>query len=269
MEATQNDFHATFDPTEYLEKCFKTPMERPVSRFALANLHDFFTTKSFPQGEQLQVLDYGCGPVIANVISAASVMDIEIVLAEYTERSRKAIQHWLDIKPSAWNWCPYFKHVVQTLEGKGEEETLRREAALRASIKAVVPCDITQDSPIAKEFEGPYDIVMSMLCIENGCLTREEYKLAVQKIAGLIKTGGTFLLHFTVRNKEGQGYYHVGENKYVQVALPLQFLLTTLEETGFTKITKNMFRDSESIGSYNNGQSDLETTVFIAAEKSK
>ena len=210
----------------------------------------FFATKSAShRGEHLQVLDYGSGPVIANVISAASVMDLEIVLAEHTEKSRKAVQDWLDNKPSAWDWHPYLKYIVQTLEGKGEGETWRRAAALRASIKAVVPCDITQDSPIAKEFEGPYDIVMSMLCIENGCLTREEYKLAVhvQKIAGLIKPGGTFLLHSTVRNKEGQGYYHVGVNKYVQVALPLQFLLTTLEETGFTKITKNMF-DSETGG---------------------
>ena len=46
------------------------------------------------------MLDYGCGPVIANVISAAGIGS-DIILAEYTEKSRQAIQQWLDSEPSA------------------------------------------------------------------------------------------------------------------------------------------------------------------------
>ena len=47
-----------------------------------------------------------------------------------------------------------------------------REETLRKAIKVIVPCNITQDPPIAKGYEGPYDVMMSMLCIENCCLTR-------------------------------------------------------------------------------------------------
>ena len=96
---------------------------------------------------------------------------------------------------------------------------------------------------------------------------REEYKAAVKRISNLINTGGTLLLYSTVRNKEGLGYYHVGEAKYVQVALPLQFVLHTLEEVGFADIKKSVFSDMNGIASYNCQQSDLETTVFISATK--
>ena len=106
-----------------------------------------------------------------------------------------------------------------------------------------------------------------MLCIENGCLTRGDYRAAIRKIANLIKAGGTLLLYSTVRNKEGQGYYHVGDKKYVQVALPLQFVEITLKEAGFVDITKNVFSDKESIIAYNDEGSDLETVAFITAMK--
>ena len=39
------------------------------------------------------------------------------------------------------------------------------------AIRAVLACDITQDPPIAEGDGQPYDVVMSMLCFENGCLT--------------------------------------------------------------------------------------------------
>ena len=66
---------------------------------------------------------------------------------------------------------------------------------------------------------------MSILCIENGCLTKDEYKAAVRRIASLTKKGGNFLLYLSVHNQgeynETPGYYHVGKEKYIQVALPL------------------------------------------------
>lgn len=268
---SSNKFEESFDPTKYLEKTFKSPVERPVSRFALDNLHKFFSTKYFSQsqGETLKILDYGCGPVIANIISAAGLTDFDVqcTLAEFTENSRKAVQQWLDGEPSAWNWRPYFNYIVHTLEGKESKEALKREESLRKAIKGVVPCDITRDPPIATEFQGPYDIVMSMLCIENGCQTRDDYRAAIRKVAGLIKVEGTLLLYSTVRNKDGQGYYHVGTTKYVQVALPLHFVETTLTEAGFVGITKNIFAEKESIIAYNDEGSDLETVAFITATK--
>lgn len=57
---------------------------------------------------------------------------------------------------------------------------------------------ITKDPPIAEGFEGPYDVIMSILCIENGCLTKDEYKAAVRRIVSLTKKGENFLLYTSV-----------------------------------------------------------------------
>ena len=153
-----NDFHGSFDPTTYLERRFKNPGAgvSAMINFALENLCQFF--KDWPEGHSLKVLDYGCGPVIAYNISAARVAS-EIVLAEYTEKSRELIKKWQDHDTSAWDWSPYFKHVVETIEGKSEREAFEREVTMRKVIKAIIPCDISSEHPIANGYEGPYDIL--------------------------------------------------------------------------------------------------------------
>ena len=58
------------------------------------------------------------------------------------------------------------------LEGKSPTQAIEKEKRLLRSItRAVVPCDISQDPPIADGFGGPYDAVMYdiMLSIEAGC----------------------------------------------------------------------------------------------------
>ena len=88
----------------------------------------------------------------------------------------------------------------------------------------MVHCDITKDPPIAKGYEGPYDVVMSLLCLEHACRIRSEYTTAVKMLATMVKTGGILLLHTTLRNREDHddtpGYYAIGEIRYFDVALP-------------------------------------------------
>ena len=116
--------------------------------FAVKNLRDFFQKKSVLSSiSEFKVLDFGCGPVIANVISAARVAT-EVVLAEYTEEGRSAVRMWLEEDPNAFNWSPYFKYVVQTLEGGTAEAAKEREKRLRSITKGVVHCDITQARPL-------------------------------------------------------------------------------------------------------------------------
>ena len=260
------------EPSAYLELCYKQRNARkPMTDFALVNVHKYFAQKySISQDEPMKVLDYGCGPVFAYSICAAGA-NTEIVLAEFGEQNRNALQDWLDRSPSAWDWTPYIKHVTCDLEGKDESEIQTREETLRKAIKAVVPCDITKDPPIAKGYEGPYDVVLSMLYIENGCLTKQEYKAAMKRIATLVKTGGNLLLHSTVRNREEgddtPGYYYVGEKRHIQIALPLQFVLTTLKECGFSVTKANKLPEKESRALSIGGQMDLDSTAFIVAKK--
>ena len=60
--------------------------------------------------QDLKVLDYGCGPVIANVVSVASHWRAPLSVADYTEENRfHAVQRWLSGDSTAFNWDPYLK----------------------------------------------------------------------------------------------------------------------------------------------------------------
>ena len=268
--ACLNDYSEGFDTDAYLTSRFTVPgppedSEFPMHNFAVKTLHDYFRSKAGSSNfSELKVLDYGCGPVIANVISAASLAS-EIVLAEYTEEGRTALRRWLNRDPSSFNWSPHFKYVVQTLEGKSFEDAAEREERVRRVVKAVVRCDVTQDPPIQKGYEGPYDIVICCLCLSNACRTKVDYLNAVSKIATLLKLGGVLLLS-TIESENLDGsleVYTCGTNKhYHALRLNQVFVLETLEQVGFDDITAKRLAANpwmESVG--------LKGTLTFAAHK--
>ena len=108
-----SDFHDKFDPQIYLKQNLKMSRRR-VPHF-LRCYHD--VVQSLPQG--IKVLDYGSGPSILATISAASKAS-EIVLSDYTERNRDAINQWLKKDAEAIDWSPHFSYVVEKLEKKSK-----------------------------------------------------------------------------------------------------------------------------------------------------
>jgi hypothetical protein len=130
-----NHFQSRFSAIDYLNTSYRCPGGNVLRDFAIGKVHEFFKETKFDTvnlaGETLKVLDYGCGPVIAYIISAAGIEATEIVLADFTDGCREAVQLWLDKNPSAWDWTPYIKYVVQTLEGNEDEyEVTQREESL-------------------------------------------------------------------------------------------------------------------------------------------
>ena len=66
----------------------------------------------------------------------------------------------------AWYWpqctdfTAIFNYVFEDLEGKREEEVVKRQDDLRRLVKGVIPCDILCDPPLlVPGYEGPYDII--------------------------------------------------------------------------------------------------------------
>ena len=158
----EDNYPERFDPIVYLTSRYKTPgaPENERTNLLMKSLHEAIKLRSshFSQQDNIRILDYGCGPVVCNIISAAGLPKAsEIVLAEYTERNRQALQQWLDRDPSAFDWSPYFQYVTKILE-ENEQEAIVREDKVRSLIKLAY-CDITTDTLIEKGYEGPYDVV--------------------------------------------------------------------------------------------------------------
>ena len=240
--------------------------------FVIGKVHEFFQATKFDivePRESLKVLDYGCGPVIAHVISAAGIDTTEIVLAEFVDECRMEVQLWLDKDPSAWDWTPYIKYVVQILEGNDDErEIIQRELNLRKSIKAVVPCDISQDPPIAEGFAGlQYDVVMSILCLESACKTKDEYKAAVRKLTSLVKPGGYLVLYCSLKTMESRyGHYHVGENKFTFLGVTLEFVLESLKDGGLLDIHYSLLPEEDLLKAQKYSDCNENGFVFIVAK---
>ena len=266
------DYSQGFDVSSYLFEGFSSPggvcktddvhdeIEHTIHGFAVKNLHDFFLKKALSSStSDFRVLDFGCGPVIANVISAARVAT-EVVLAEYTEEGRSAVQMWLEEDPNAFNWSPYFKYVVQTLEGGTVEATEEREKRLRSIMKGVVHCDITQATPIEIDYQGPYNVVISCFCILNACKTADDFLKAVGKLATLVKPKGHLLLSFVEpKEKIGANNYKIGNKTYGALAVDRAFTQLALRNY-FNEITVEFLPMA-------NFENMLGTTFFVARKQ--
>ena len=243
-DQSHKEDYQNFDPISFLEMRYRKTTDYYRFTFPLQKYHDFFTKAfSADSGKTLKVLDYGCGPVIMNVISAVPFAS-EIVLADIVPECLDEVKKWIQNDPTAFNWGSHFDHVVQNLEGKGKDEAKEREMEMRKTIKAVVHCDIFDENPIEKGYEGPYDVIMSNLAIDGACKTIEEIKTALNKLSRLLKPGGKFTMYTgsTSTSNVGRNYvYGVGETGdsldwFPCLCFTREFLTATFESAGFTDI---------------------------------
>ena len=167
-------------------------------------------------------------------------------------------------------YCSYgsTSSVVQSLEGLGEEEVAKRQEDVHKLIKAVVKCDIHMDPPIQSGYEGPYDVIVSSLCLECVCSSLEEYEVAMTKLSTLLKPGGRIVL----RCVEGEDnapthFYIVGAHKFVALNVTESFIRSTLEKTGFYNISlKRQLQDTTGVN-FPQEASDYCAMSFVTATK--
>ena len=227
------NYRDDFDPQAYL-RSYDAVTEFHTHPIKLVHelFHSYGSTSA-----GLKVLDYGAGPIVFFAISAARQAS-EIILSEYTEKNREALQHWLKKAPEAHDWTPFFKYVVQDLEGLGEEEVAKRQEDVRTLV-TVVKCDIYQDPPIQSGYEGPYDVILSSLCLESACTSVEDYAVAVSRLSTLLKPGGKIGICFieTGGDNAPTHFYMVGTQRFVAINITESAMRSALENAGFYNIT--------------------------------
>ena len=228
--------------------------------FSLVCLNESFL--AIDRGENgLTVLDYGCGPNLANHISAASKAT-EIVLADYCKPNREFIKKWLAADPSAHDWLFYFKHVVETLEGKSHQESIERQKLLRDKVKAVVACDSTKDQFIEEGYEGPYDVVISFMCLGNAATNTEEYLCYLRKLVSLVKINGTLLYADITVESARWCPYILGDNRFESFNISAQDIVSMIRAAGFSEVVVKDMKDP-------NFAAADKTYSFISAKKTQ
>ncbi len=260
-----NEYEGKFDTQAYVKNVYVSRGIADEARcgFPLRQMHKFWST--YPTDHQnLKVLDYGAGPTPIWQISSA-LHASEIVLAEFLESNRKALEQWVAGDSSLNDWSPYFKYAVQALEGKDEEEAKAREVKLRSLVKAIVPCDATQDPPIQRGYEGPYDVIITFLCLPGASKTEEEYKAVVARVATLLKPGGRIVM-YEVEDPENSYYtYHTWKFHWLPTSENL--VKTALDSAGFEDVQIEKLSTEGLDLPTTSGETNYKATMFIVATK--
>ena len=97
--------------------------------------------------------------------------------------------------------------------------------------KGVVRCTLRHHTGPAIEivYQGPYDVVISCLCILNRCKTTDDFLKAVGKLATLVKSKGHLLLSFVEPKKViGVDNFKIGNKTYNALAVDRTFMQSAL-----------------------------------------
>ena len=225
-----NDDHEEFfGPKEFLRSCLSLEEGtelRWVIHTKLYHYHKFWTSM---ESSNLTMLEFGGGPSLYSLISACPHVR-EIVFAEFTERNCNEVNAWLSKDASAFDWSPYFKHVVQTLEGRALEDSFDREEELRRKISRVIPCDILKQQPLmVKDAQRlKFDVVASTGCVEAAVESDDMFCEAVAKLAKFVKQGGHLILIGFLNTAS----YWVGNEKFNNFPVSESTVRRALDECG-------------------------------------
>ena len=262
------DYNDQFDCKKYLKDYHSSEKgsenEEGSAEFRLVHLHRFYEKYSCKwDSTNARLLDFGGGPVISGLISAAPHVQ-QIIFAAHTEDERKEVQLWKNQTDGAHDWSPFFKYVVGDLESKDGDAAWQERAALLRSRLTITSCDIFQEYPIGIKMEenNPFSIIYTSLCLEAVCDSFSEYKTAVKKLGRLLKPGG-YLVMFVV---ERETFYMVGQHKWFCLSVTLAEVKEALYEAGFELLL--IERDPSPMKQIQNPiSSDFKASLFVAAYK--
>ena len=197
---------------------------------SLTAIHNFF--KDFHtewDNSSASLLEFGAGPYIHTLISAAPYVD-QIYHSDYLKQCRDEALMWKNKDFKAYDWSPYFKFVVNTLEGQsGTDAVAEREELLRRKLKDSLFVDMKLNNPLPAH-PGSFDVIYVGYCIEGIASSLEEYKVIVQKVFNLLKPNGYLLMLAALECS----WYEVNDIQYPVCHIRTEDGLIALKEAGFT-----------------------------------
>ena len=195
-EGYESVTYQNFVAKVYLTRRFMDPTdkERGVQPFYLESFHKFYTS-TFPtewDASTARLLEFGGGPAIYPLISAATHVS-EVVFSDYAQSSLDEVSLWKNNDPQAHDWSPYFRYVVQTLEGNPDPEAAsQREMELRSKFKELLLCDIRADDVFGSVSipAESFDVVSTNFCLDVVSNNAEEYAKNIRHVCHYLKPGG-------------------------------------------------------------------------------
>ena len=240
---------------------FEENQEKFMVPWDMQCYHRFFETfREEWDNSNALLLQLGAGPCIYDLISAAPYVT-EIYHSDYLESCCNEVLLWRNKDPKAYNWSPYFRYVVNTLEGKvGPHAVAEREKILRHVIKDSFTWDVNQSPIILPRFLKFPDIISTSCCLEFVTSSKDRYIAVVKEIFGLLKPKGFLLM---LSNLECS-WYMVKDVKMAGICLNEKDIEEVVKEAGFAVRFKD---SSEKPLPARNINNDSTGHLFFALQK--
>ena len=188
----------------------------------------------------------------------------EIIHSDYVKACRDEVLLWKRNHRDAHDWLPYFKHVVNTLEGQpGQDAVIERMEMARDKLKAVLFCDVKNAAilPGNVHVGKKFDIILSTWCIENVVTSVEEYGNILKHVGLMLNPNGFFV---TIANMKST-YYRFDGKQYPSFPITEEDIVSSLKEAGFNIRFKNCYYKSEHLIK-SNAFSDTSGKGFFVAQ---
>ena len=241
MTTSAELYRERFDPDVYYSVYFeylfqedtaadKRQRSRTFRHFQLARNYNFYSTleSEAASDKRLHILEFGGGPTIAALISAAPYAE-KMVFSDFVGRNREFVDMWRNHKSPGPDFRKLIQYVVQSVEGNKHDEAERREQELRDKLVSVVHCDIRQDPPVQDTEEAMYDVVSTHLCLAAACESVDTYREGLRKLAALVRPGGSIVGSDTL----GGTFYTVGDVRFPELFLTRDDISQALLDAGF------------------------------------
>lgn len=213
--------YSGFSPLDYLRAYYSVPGSESdgLLRF-LVSVFSEITNSPL-------VLDFGSGPTLISAIPAARRARA-IHLGDYVPENRQYISRWLDGEDQEFDWSPY---VARCLELEDVETSplniARRMSRVRDLVTRVEHCDASRGIPIRTRCK--YEVIVCNYCLDAITNSRYEWQLYIERLARLLKPGGTLVLS-SLRQTE---FYEFGSTRYANVLLDIDDMPEAFERAGF------------------------------------
>ncbi|XP_065918042.1 nicotinamide N-methyltransferase-like [Dysidea avara] len=209
---------------------FNTVDKRIRTQWRLKSVHNFY--KDYHKKWDIstaKVLEFGSGPYLHKLISAAPYVG-EIYHSDFAPSCRNEVLMWMRKDPNAFNWDPYFKYVVNTLEGQdGGDAVVKRQELLRSKFKDSLFVDMFSDNMLPT-YSGKFDIIYTGYCIEFVAPSLEDYEATIKRLFDQLNQNG-FLVMITAIECTA---YFVDSKTYPCYPLHINDALNALRKAGFT-----------------------------------
>ncbi|CAL1267072.1 unnamed protein product [Larinioides sclopetarius] len=228
----KKNFNLNLKATEYyklLNCLFRA--KRKYFESSLSFIYDVLKSNRF-KGNKL--LEIGSGATVHNIASASAYFPI-IVQSDFVEDNRKFLKMWLSGDLSL-DWTDFLNLAAKLEKHEGDLDEVRQqlEFRIRNKVKAVVHCDILTDAvlqteDLTPESSPPYDLIISILCLEVPCLNFESFLSVLKRLNKLLRKGGGILISSVLDTE----CWEVEGKTFPHLKVDLKDILLALDISGF------------------------------------